>query len=88
MKDTFLLRMAPGLEKKDEHVLRFNLPKKKGNFRVELAHRNNLNINTDSIYEFQMRVGYAAHDVIFFQVKECGGDMRPVVGDGLLYLFI
>ncbi len=62
--------------KKDEHVLRFNLPKKKGNFRVELAHRNNLNMNTDSMYEFQMRAGYAAHDVIFFQVKECGGDMK------------
>ncbi|HBH7050622.1 TPA: hypothetical protein KV183_000006 [Morganella morganii] len=62
--------------KKDEHVLRFNLPKKKGNFRVELAHRNNLNMNTDSMYEFQMRAGYAAHNVIFFQVKECGGDMK------------
>lgn len=55
--------------KKDEHVLRFNLPKKKGNFRVELAHRNNLNMNTDSMYEFQMRAGYAAHDVIFFSGK-------------------
>lgn len=62
--------------KKDEHVLRFDLPKYKGNFRVELAHRNNLNMNTDSMYEFQMRVGYAAHNVIFFQVKETGGDMK------------
>ncbi len=62
--------------KKDEHTLRFNLPKDKGNFRVELAHRNNLNMNTDSMYEFQMRAGYAAHNVIFFQVKESGGDMK------------
>lgn len=62
--------------KKDESVLRFNLPKDKGDFRVELAHRNNLNMNTDSMYEFQMRAGYAARSVIFFQVKESGGDMK------------
>lgn len=64
--------------KKDENVLRFNLPKDKGDFRVELAHRNNLNINTDSIYEFQMKAGYAARSVIFFQVKESGGNMKTI----------
>lgn len=62
--------------KKDDRVLHFNLPKEKKNFRVELAHRNNLNMNTDSTYEFQMRAAYAAHDAIFFQVKENGGDMK------------
>ncbi|WP_253376930.1 heparin lyase I family protein [unidentified bacterial endosymbiont] len=61
--------------KKDDRVLRFYLPKDKGNFRVELAHRNKLNMNTDSLYEFQMRAGYAARSVIFFQVKESGGNM-------------
>ncbi|QQG26592.1 hypothetical protein JFY74_10525 [Pectobacterium carotovorum] len=67
---------GPWVGKKDESALRFNLPKYKGNFRVELAHRNNLNMNTDSMYEFQMRASYAARNVIFFQVKESGGDMK------------
>jgi len=62
--------------KKNEHVLNFKLSKDIGDFRVELAHRNNLNMNTDSMYEFQMKAGYAAHNVIFFQVKESGGDMK------------
>ncbi|WP_224552693.1 polysaccharide lyase [Pectobacterium versatile] len=62
--------------KKHEHALRFNLLKYEDNFRVELAHRNNLNMNTDSIYGFQMKVDYAANSVIFFQVKESGGNMK------------
>ena len=37
-------------------------------------------MNTDSLYEFQMKIDHAAHDVIFFQVKELGGDMATLAG--------
>ncbi|KNC09365.1 hypothetical protein AC791_11970 [Klebsiella sp. RIT-PI-d] len=66
--------------KKGNNVLRFNLAKEKGDYRVELAHKNTLNMNTDSLYEFQMNADHAAHDVIFFQVKENGGNMKTSGG--------
>lgn len=33
-------------------------------------------MNVDSLYKFQMRVGYAVYSAIFFQLKERGGDMK------------
>lgn len=63
------------VNKKDNNVLLFTLPKDIGDYRVELAHRNQLGMSTDSSYDFEMRVGYSAHSAIFFQVKEVGGDM-------------
>ncbi|MCK3838892.1 MULTISPECIES: heparin lyase I family protein [Pseudomonas] len=67
---------GPWIGKNHDNALQFSLPPDKGNFRVEPAHKNNLKMNTDSMYEFQMRADYAARDVIFFQVKETGGDMK------------
>lgn len=75
---SFVHGTRPG--KTEGKAIRFKLPKHAGDYRVELAHRNNLTMNTDSLYEFDWRSIHAAHDAIFFQVKESGGDMKTKGG--------
>lgn len=58
------------------HVIKFSLPAQIGNFRTELSHSNHVNMFVDSSYSFKMKVGQAAYDVIFFQVREPGGLMK------------
>ncbi|MCX8958770.1 hypothetical protein EHW66_13210 [Erwinia psidii] len=77
---SILFERGSWVGKDDTEVLRFNLPKEKENFRVELAHKNPFNMQTDSIYGFQMRLGYAAYNAIFFQLKETGGNMKTSGG--------
>lgn len=62
-------------------VIKFHLPAQIGNFRTELAHHNKLGMHVDSSYSFKMKVGQAANDVIFFQVREPGGLMKTMGKD-------
>ncbi|MCX8985938.1 hypothetical protein [Citrobacter portucalensis] len=61
----------------------FSLRKQVGESRVELAHENTVGMNVESTYFFKMRVEKAADSVVFFQIRELGGDMNdPEKGKG------
>lgn len=82
-RDKGFIRFESGIRESrpgDSKYLRFNLPKEEKDYRVELAHRNQFGMNTDSSYEFQMQVDQAARSAIFFQVKETGGNMKNSEG--------
>lgn len=82
-RDKDFIRFESGIRESrpgDSKYLRFNLPKEEKDYRVELAHRNQFGMNTDSSYEFQMQVDQAARSAIFFQVKETGGNMKNSEG--------
>lgn len=57
-------------------VLRFNLPEGRENHQVVLAHKNGVNMNTESEYRFEMKAGYKSGNAVFFQLKETGGNIH------------
>lgn len=65
---------------KDKSALRFYLSNQIGDYRVELAYENHAGMNTESFYMFNVRVGFAAANVIIFQTRELEGNMNTIGG--------
>lgn len=79
---TFGRRYDVAADKFRSHLC-FSLRRDLGEYRVELAHQNRVGMNVESTYRFKMRVEHAADSVMFFQIRELGGDMNhPEKGKG------